>query len=431
MRRFRNLGVIPSSGRRLPGIEGLRALAAVSILVVHTWAFAGPGGQPSLGPLRNHLADLAYGVTLFFTLSGFLLYRPFVGALLGARPNFGRYLRNRALRILPAYWAILLLCALVLRSAHVRGPGGELDNGALTDPGLLLRAGLFVQEYTPSTLQIGIGPAWSLAVEVVFYVTLPLLVLVAWTLTRRAGTQTGRIGAALTPAALLLIVGLAGRWTTGHVFPARVSDGWSTNWHSAFERSFFCQADLFAFGMALAVVHTLWAQGKFRLPRHWRPAVGLIALALYLPVAHVSWTGGQLSYSYYNTLVAFTCSLLLALVVLRAEGERSSLVALLEKPPFVAVGLVSYSVFLWHEPLIFWLRAHGLTLDGVGGFAVNLLVVALVTLALSLLTYRLVELPALRKKRPAGEPPRDTAKLEPVAAGVVTASVVQQGTVAG
>jgi peptidoglycan/LPS O-acetylase OafA/YrhL len=75
----------------------------------------------------------------------------------------------------------------------------------------------------------------------------------------------------------------------------------------------------------------------------------------------------------------------------------------------VWVGVVSYSLFLWHEPIIWWLRDRGLLAigTGVGGFLVNLVIVGTVSLALSALTYRLVELPALRRK--ARTPTRDEA----------------------
>ena len=64
------------------------------------------------------------------------------------------------------------------------------------------------------------------------------------------------------------------------------------------------------------------------------------------------------------------------------------------------MGVVSYSFFLWHEPIIWWLRDRGLLASGggVASFLLNLIVVGTVSLALSELTYKLVELPALRRK---------------------------------
>ena len=71
----------------------------------------------------------------------------------------------------------------------------------------------------------------------------------------------------------------------------------------------------------------------------------------------------------------------------------------MDAPPLVAVGLASYSLFLWHEPLVYWLREHGLTVAGAGGFLVNLVVLAAVAGALASLTYRFVERPAMARKR--------------------------------
>ena len=393
------LGVHPSAGSRLPGIEGLRAIAAGSILLVHTWRKASGKGVPDLGGVGAHFPDLSYGVVLFFTLSGFLLYRPFVAALLrnDRRPSFTRYLRNRALRILPAYWVILTLCAVVLGWTRVR-PGYDLPIGRLTDPAVFAQAALFVYDYHPGTLLVGIGPAWSLAVEVVFYLALPLLALLAWLLARRTVGLGGRVAAALAPPLLLLVVGLAGKGVAGHVVPG--SSEWSNNWHSVIVRSFLCQADLFTFGMALAVLYVLREQGAIRLPRYWRAAALTAILASYGAAFRASAGEGQLNYSLYNTLMAFACGLLLALVILpeRSTGKPSLLLRLLETPPLVAAGIISYSVFLWHEPLILSLRDHGLTFDGRAGFFANLAVVSLVTAVLSTVTYLLVERPALRLK---------------------------------
>jgi peptidoglycan/LPS O-acetylase OafA/YrhL len=406
-----NFGVTPSSGGRLAGIEGLRAVAAGSIVVLHTRGYA-PGGPPSLHGFGVFFDDLSFGVTLFFTLSGFLLYRPFANALLrgSERPSFARYLRNRTLRILPAYWVILLLCALVLHSVLVRGPAGELENHGLTNPGLLARAGLLVQDYQPSTLLTGIGPAWSLAVEVVFYVALPLLVLLAWKLAANAARSSRRVAAALAPAALLLVVGLIGKAVAAYVVsPSHAYSGWGTNWHSVIERSFFCQADLFAFGMALAVARALWEQGKLRLPSHWQLIAVALVLGSYAVTARISSTGHQLSYSFYNTLIALACSLVLALVVLESQPARSGLVRLLETRPLVAAGVISYSVFLWHEPLIHALRDHGLMFTGASGLLINLAIVIPLTAVLSALTYYLVEAPAVHLKVPTlGRPAHKT-----------------------
>jgi len=399
--------ISPSVGRRLVGIEGVRALAASSVLLFHVWLFAAPDGEAvRIRGLDRVLPDLAFGVTLFFTLSGFLLYRPFVAALVRStdRPSFRAYLRNRALRIVPAYLVIVLLCALVLRSVTVRDATGDLEVHGAPGVGWLAKNLLLIQNYTPSGVLTGIPPAWSLAVEMVFYLALPLLVLVGALVARRARTTEGRAAAFLVPPLLMLVVGLAGKTTSAVVGSGR-DDGWGADWNSVLERSFLCHADLFAFGMALAVARVLAEDGALRVGAWGRRAIAVAALGTYAftATAMVGWD--QLTNSPLNTVMAASCTLFLALVVLPPPSTRQSvLVRALEAGPVVSVGLISYSVFLWHLPVIYWMKGHGLTQSGAYGFLLNVVTVSAVTLALASLTYRFVEEPALRRKRSASRP---------------------------
>jgi peptidoglycan/LPS O-acetylase OafA/YrhL len=400
----------PRSGGRLRGIEGARALAATSILVLHCWLFGSPDGPPGWGtwaavPFEN----LALGVTLFFTLSGFLLYRPFVAAILRAEspPSTRAYLRNRALRILPAYLGILAVTALVFGTVNLRSTSGELTIGRLTDPSQFASAALLVNGYRPSELLIGIGPAWSLAVEVVFYLALPILAAGAAALAL-GRERRGRRLAVLVPPLLLLLVGWSGKFVAGVVVSAPPTHGWSTNWHSVIERSFWAQADLFTFGMLLAVARVEAEDGVLRVGRRARLACAGAAVLILIPCA-LTFDGAQLSYLPQNTAAALACTLLLATVVLpRRDGEPSSVARGLEARPLIAAGVVSYSIFLWHEPLIHWLEDHGLTGTGWGGLAITIVVAGAVTGALATASYRLLEAPALRRKRVvalAGPPP--------------------------
>lgn len=331
------------------------------------------------------------------------------------RPSPSRYLRNRALRILPAYWVILLISALVLES--VRTPDGTV--GALRDPWPLTQSLLFVQNYDPDQVVTGIGPAWSLNVEVVFYVLLPGLAALGYALAR----HVGGFRAALVPAAVLLVLGLVGKAIAAYAVPPKYAyGGWESDWHSVIERSFLGQADLFAFGMALAVIRVLWEDGRVRLPAWWRlPTLLVSATSLLVICAKATNDGEQMSYSPWNTVVALDFAILLALVVLvHREDPRPRLVGLLETRVLVTVGVASYSLFLWHNPLVQWLQAHGLTLGGTLGFLVNLALIAGLAIAISLATYRLVEAPSLRLRRPierGGE-----AYAQTVAVGEVSAA---------
>src|SRR3954464_11053371 len=90
--------------RHIRSLDGMRALAAFGVVATH----AGFNSGRSLddGPFAPFLARWDFGVTVFFLLSGFLLYQPFVGAALGIDPppSIPRFYLRRCLRIFPAYW---------------------------------------------------------------------------------------------------------------------------------------------------------------------------------------------------------------------------------------------------------------------------------------------------------------------------------------
>ena len=231
-----------------------------------------PTGPLALGPLSRLMPHLPVGVTLFFTLSGFLLYRPFASALARghARPDLAAYLRNRALRILPAYWVILLVTGLVMGATIVRH---DLQRGSLAaHPGLLVRDAFLVQNYDPGTILTGIGPAWSLAIEVAFYLALPILGLTAFALADRIRNGSRRRWFALLPPFVMLMVGISGKLVASTIVRGSgPGTGWTNDWHPVLERSFWVQGDLFAYGMLLAVLTVEVEDGRIRLPRGWWP----------------------------------------------------------------------------------------------------------------------------------------------------------------
>jgi peptidoglycan/LPS O-acetylase OafA/YrhL len=383
----------------------LRALAAGSIVLVHTWETSMRGGVllGSGSRVANALSGLSAGVTLFFTLSGFLLYRQFAAPIArgAARLPVSAYLHNRLLRIAPAYWMILLLTALVIGTVSLREPSGQLGVGRLLDPLALAQTALLVQQYHPGTISIGIGPAWSLAVELVFYLALPLLALATVLLARRARDRRDRVLILLAPPVLLLLIGLSGKAAAAYLLPGRPLAGYGANWHSVIERSFWAQADLFSFGMVVAILHVEVSDRRLRLPPNWRRVAVGLAVLVFVPCA---WTmhRGELSYLPQNTGEALAIALVFAAIILPDPARKRPLraVRVLEARVLVAVGLASYSLFLWHYPIIRWLRDHGVTLGGGwGALLANVAIVAAVAGALSALTYRLVELPALRRKR--------------------------------
>jgi peptidoglycan/LPS O-acetylase OafA/YrhL len=381
---------------RLAGIDGLRAAAACSIVLYHCWLFGTPGRPLGSGGVgARFMAQLASGVTLFFALSGFLLYRPIAAAVIRGTPlpSVRGYLRNRALRILPAYWAVLLLAALA-GAVVVR-----YDTGAVLgtlNPAVLQDA-VLVQNTHPATLGTGIPPAWSLAVEAAFYLSLPCLGLLAYRIARTTGR--GHM-AALVPALLLLVIGLIGKATATWLIPAHVHGTFTDGWHSVLDRSFLAQADKFSLGMALAVLRVDAEDGRLRVPPiRYRLMLELAAIGMVLAllIASPYWP-----YS-YDVLMTMVLSAVVGFVAVPVRTS-SRLLGTLESRWFVAAGVASYSIFLWNQPVEYWLRVNHLTAGGVTGMALNIAVLAILVGCLATLSYRYVERPALRRKTRSAQP---------------------------
>src|SRR6202000_726428 len=149
----------------LPAVEGMRACAAMGVVVTHV-AFQTGHSSGVDGRVFGRF-DLA--VAVFFALSGFLLWRGHAAAArkLGPRPRTGHYLRSRVVRIMPAYLVAVVVILSLLPDADHANLTVWLAN--LTLP----------QRYVPLPLTGGLTQMWSLSVEVSFYLALPILALLA------------------------------------------------------------------------------------------------------------------------------------------------------------------------------------------------------------------------------------------------------------
>ncbi|MBM3675903.1 MAG: acyltransferase [Actinobacteria bacterium] len=149
-------------------------------------------------------------VAVFFVISGFLLYRPFVLAALGDRPapRVGRFYLRRALRIFPAYWLALTFYLFVFGPDQARGVGDALVYYGLA------------QNYRSGSLLLGLGVAWTLAIEVSFYVVLPALAA-GFRALSNAIDPLRRLRGQLAGLAAMYVIGVAVRawavWSRGHI----------------------------------------------------------------------------------------------------------------------------------------------------------------------------------------------------------------------
>ena len=154
------------SARRLADLDAIRAVAALLVVVNHTSLMGGPyypQGYITPGSLILH-GSASGGVSLFFVLSGFLIAGPFLRTLLDGElaPDTRRYLKRRATRILPAYWVALLAAVLLFPPAN----GIEWWQ-------IPLHAAL-LQSYVPGEIDALLVVAWSLCIELAFYVFVPI-----------------------------------------------------------------------------------------------------------------------------------------------------------------------------------------------------------------------------------------------------------------
>jgi peptidoglycan/LPS O-acetylase OafA/YrhL len=326
-----------------------------------------------------------YGVSIFFLLSGLVLYRPFVGAALDRTqpPAVRSFLRRRFVRIFPAYVVALTVFFGLGLAVPLNITAREYAFQYL-----------LLQNYIARGFAISMGVSWTLCVELAFYVALPIL---AVGLRCLPGGRARRVGdryvAQLAGLALLLVVGWGYRIFVLEARPAL--PGSAVNYLPAF-------LDWFALGMLLAVLHEGRERG-FALPR-WFQALANSTLACWLLAAQLYWVSIQLDItgdffaSPGKTLARFGLNgasaflLLLPAVLGRRPGRA---LRALDTRPLVFLGTISYGIYLWH-PIVLRVAARA----DVQFTSGSLLLFTLgTTIPIAYASYRIVESPAMRAER--------------------------------
>ncbi|MCM6777450.1 acyltransferase [Nocardia sp. CDC159] len=346
----------------IPALEGMRALAALGVVLTHVAFQTGATSMPVLGRVWERF-DMA--VAVFFGLSGFLLWRPHAAAARdhGAAPSARRYLLHRAARILPAYWAVVCAVLILLPSAaQSAGWRVWLANLAL------------LQVFVPLTLTDGLTQMWSLSVEVAFYLVLPVL---AWALVRTRAPRW-RVGA----VAALAVVSLGWNFLPVPTPEAIHSDNWLPGY-----------LPWFAAGMLLAELV------EDASPR-WRRIAGnrwamwtLAAVAFGLATTDLAGPAGLTrgapwQYAMKMGLGALIGFGLLAPLVLGDRRHR-----LLESPVAATLGRWSYGIFIWHLAVLSMVFPVFGIMPFAGRFPYVLVLTVAFTLPLAAASYALVEEP--------------------------------------
>jgi len=336
--------------RYVAALDGLRCVAALAVLIFHSWEWPLPGGY--------------LGVDIFFAISGYLI----TATLLEDRKRHGRILltsfyQRRLRRLVPALVVVLILTRILWPN---RGP----------DYTAAARATLF---YYANWKAVFDGPhslgwlahAWSLSIEEQFYFLWPsaLIAILSLSQNRRSAAKL-----VMVIIAILVVAKLMGTAASSSLFASS---------------STFARMDELLLGSALA----LSAPGPAEHPSWLRRQASLtafltICVLLFFPNLHPHW----LDYGGFTLVALMSAFIVRELTVV----PGTTLSMLLGWRPLREIGKRSYGVYLFHYPIVNW----------VGGFrkagAMNAYLACVLQiglpLALAWLSYRFVEEPFLRKR---------------------------------
>jgi peptidoglycan/LPS O-acetylase OafA/YrhL len=376
-------------------IQGFRGIAALSTVVFHVWqqywTYDATGGHP---PVTDPYlaAGLSFEVIdLFFVLSAYLLTLSYARAAIdgGSIRTARDFLFRRAIRILPLYVIAVLV---VWSGRNPTLPGDWRD---------LVEHLTFTHVFDSKRIFYTLGPVWSLSLEVAFYLLLVTLGPLGVRACRSLATRRGRVAACAGTCALLYLAPVAWIAVAHHGFGVP-----HTDWPVYFGPQ--ARFGGFAVGMGLAVAMVALGPHRGRL-RAWQ-AMGLQAVcvaSLYL--LSLASDPENTAFTFYHPIAAALWGVLLyATLHVRGGPERVRWNAVLRAGWLNHVGLVSYSLFIWHEPIMLQLHRTGL-LPGetTAGFWLAVALVLAVAVPAAVLSYWLIEYPAsllARLKDSAGRP---------------------------
>jgi peptidoglycan/LPS O-acetylase OafA/YrhL len=352
-------------------IDGLRAVAVVPVVLFH----AGLGG----------FSGGYVGVDIFFVISGFLITSLILHEKKQGNFTLRSFYERRARRILPALFFVVLACLpaayLWMMPEQIKAFGASVLSVVFFVSNFVFYAqsGYFDQASELKPLL----HTWSLAVEEQFYILFPLILLGLWRYSYRA----------LLPVfSLLLALSLFLAQTGGNFDPQRTIQETHWSWHSLPSWGFYLLPARFwelMLGAVIAVAEFQYGIARLVRSQLLAQAASLIGLALicYAVAAFDQTTPYPSIYTLFPTLGA-------GLVI--AFGREATLAhRLLSLRMIVGLGLISYSIYLWHHPLFAFARIWSLNQPSQEVF----LALAALSVLLAYLTWVLVEQPFRNRAR--------------------------------
>ncbi len=362
-----------------PSLTGMRGLAALWVLLLHTYLIAAK--PPELWPPLAWLMNMGgTGVDIFFTLSAFLLSLPFAESLRSdlPRPDLGLYAKRRFLRIFPAYYFQILVIFVLL----VFGIGTAAPWSSPTPSGLLAHAVLWINAWP--LVPAYVPPWWTLPVEFGFYLLLPWL---AKCLTDRRWYWL-LLGIALSLLYRYVLLGL-GLTRAEEVY-----------WADHLPGRLF----QFLIGM-LAAYFFVRLRYRKKMPNQLsRNLLIVFSTIILFSLPALGWLQGNDTYLGAPTrhpILAFWhvyAAICVALILVAISSGRNFADIFLQSLPLQWLGRISYGVYLWHYPVLLMLR------ENMGGmqaarddFASFFISGLLISITLAFLSWHWLEAPILKR----------------------------------
>ncbi|MCU0783293.1 MAG: acyltransferase [Verrucomicrobia bacterium] len=378
--------VVPSSsGQHWDAVDGLRGIAILMVVFCHGF-YANPHGPEWTQWLGAFIGAGAYGVHVFFVISGFLIAQPFLSAKMkgGGLWYPQGYATRRVLKIFPPFYLAIVLLGSWYFYQH--------RDLSYIITGLQWAVGIPHVIYVAQPFN---GSFWSLWVELGFYLVLPILF---WLLRARpVGTTVIWI------AGLLLVVPLL---TRSLDWPASRQGGLYMLYISG---RFPNALTNFAWGVLFAGLFAMSRKNP-GLVKHWS-AVGYAGVVLLTAVMALrAWTTMQHDYfRWIDELGLHLCGLATFLMLFFVFNPATPGARLLSRPGLRYLGLVSYEWFLLHQPMImesirFWGSARG----SFGRYLLIVGVPMILSLAIAMFIYHFFSMPIIQWGRKKIKPSQNS-----------------------
>ena len=364
-------------------LDSLRGFSTILIVVYHTLAFSGFSVKQA-DSIGAYTGRLNIGVAIFFVLSGFLIFRPFVHSLIQhlPLPNVRTYYLKRAARILPGYWLALFVLA-ALDALIIKNSSGFIRNIFLVHP------------FTEDNVFTGIAQAWTLSVELSFYLLVPVFVLLLL-------QQSMRKNRPISISTLFLAISLLFIGTYVFRLFHHLTHFWFLETANIWLPS---HMDTIGLGMSIAVL--VEAPETSRLASKIRTIIAnhsgllfLCSILVWMLSANINMTIGIVQADFHVDLLChFLYSIAsLLLVAPLCVAPKSLLTKILSLRLFAWLGTISYGIYLWHMAFLGgnFAEKYMPYTENDGQVLLRFLVVLPASIAIASLSYYVLERPIMR-----------------------------------